>query len=107
MNIRQRAITRKQYESYLNKLGASLDEEEFIIGGRMRANKSKYGYYMRLHDPIGFEVGFNEWCKEQWATKEYFTNVLPGVNYFIKTVQYNNLWEKQKKYVILKTLKEY
>ena len=51
--------TKKEYEIYLNSIGASLSQEEFIIGGKFR--RGKYGTMLRKYDPIAFEVGFNEW----------------------------------------------
>lgn len=51
--------TKKEYENYLNSIGTSLSEEEFIIGGKFR--RGKYGTMLRKYDPIAFEVGFNEW----------------------------------------------
>ena len=51
--------TKKEYEIYLNSIGASLSPEEFIIGGKFR--RGKYGTMLRKYDPIAFEVGFNEW----------------------------------------------
>ena len=55
--------TKKQYEEYLNELGESLSEEEFIMGGKMRLGK--YGTMQRKHNPIGFEVGYNDWKRER------------------------------------------
>ncbi len=61
--------TRKHYENYLNKTGLDLSEEEFIIGGKMRSNKAKYGKYLRKYSPIDFEVGYQEYCRKH--TKQY------------------------------------
>lgn len=54
--------TRKAYEKYLNELSDSICEEVFIMGGKMR--HEKYGTALRKHDPIAFEVGFQEWKRE-------------------------------------------
>lgn len=55
--------TKKQYEEYLNELGESLSEEEFVMGGKMR--RGKYGTMQRKHDPIGFELGYHDWKRER------------------------------------------
>jgi hypothetical protein len=55
--------TKKAYEEYLNKMTPDFESEEWIIGGknRARAYYPRFGAAMRQHDPIGFQVGFNEW----------------------------------------------
>jgi hypothetical protein len=51
-------ITKKQYQQYLNEIGESLSDEEFIIGGKFRKRNcnTKYGNALRKYDPIAFEV---------------------------------------------------
>lgn len=49
--------TRKDYEIYLNGIGAS--EDDMIIGGKLR--RGRYGTMLRKYDPIGFAVGFREY----------------------------------------------
>jgi len=59
--------TRKQdYEEYLNELGLSLDDENFIIDGKFRASfyPHRYGTALRRYDPIAFEVGYRDWIVE-------------------------------------------
>lgn len=51
--------TRKDYEEYLNEVGESLSEDEFIIGGKMR--RMPYGKALRKYSPITFNAGYNEW----------------------------------------------
>lgn len=51
--------TKKAYEDYLNEVGERLGAEAFILAGKMRSGK--YGMLVRKYDPIGFEVGYNEW----------------------------------------------
>lgn len=55
------AKTKKDYERYLNELPASY--EMCWIGGKniFYNQRCKYGSYMRKHDPIAFECGFNDW----------------------------------------------
>jgi len=55
-------VTKKEYEEYLNEYGRDMGEhlsERKDNGGRM-PNRSKYGTWMKSHDPIAFNVGFNE-----------------------------------------------
>lgn len=58
--------TKKEYEQYLNECSPAQGSDEWIIGGVIRMAlmwRSKYGTAIRKHDPIAFEVGFNEWKK--------------------------------------------
>ena len=62
MNIKVKK-TRKAYEEYLNN-NSSNDIEQYVIGGKLRSQyyyKNKFGTAIRKYDPIGFEVGYNEW----------------------------------------------
>jgi hypothetical protein len=56
-------ITKKEYEEFLNEVGESLSEENFIIGGEMR--RMKYGSALRKYDPTAFEVGFNDYYRRK------------------------------------------
>jgi hypothetical protein len=56
--MKQRADTRKAFESYLDGIGLSLSSEEWIIGGKDRSRSLYYGRMLRKHDPIAFEVGY-------------------------------------------------
>lgn len=56
--------TRKQYIEYLNEIGASLSDDEFIIGGKKRNRSSGYGNLIKKYDPIAFQVGFKEWIRQ-------------------------------------------
>ena len=40
---KEKKLSRKEYIKYLNDLGPSLSDENFIIAGIMRKNKNKYG----------------------------------------------------------------
>jgi hypothetical protein len=54
--------TKKEYEDYLNEVRPDYDSDEWIIGGTNRRRMyPNYGKALRMHDPIGFEVGFREW----------------------------------------------
>lgn len=63
---KQKRITRIQYEAYLDNLSPVYGDEKWIIGGVLRMElmvKKKYGLAIHKYDPIGFEVGFNEWIQ--------------------------------------------
>jgi hypothetical protein len=56
-------ITKKMYEEHLNNNSPEQGSDEWIIGGSIRMGymwQRKYGTAIRKHDPIGFQVGFNE-----------------------------------------------
>ncbi len=53
--------TKKRYEALLNGLGECANEEDFIMGGKMR--RGKYGTMQRKYDPIAFEVGYKEYVR--------------------------------------------
>jgi hypothetical protein len=65
MKMMIQKISKKAYEEHLNEVGKSLGDDEFIIGGVMRRNRNKYGELIRKHDPIGFNVGYNDWKREK------------------------------------------
>lgn len=56
--------SKKEYIKYLNEVGLSLSDDEFIIGGKMRKRKDLYGYHLYRHDSIAFEVGYSDWKRE-------------------------------------------
>lgn len=51
--------TKKAYQEYLNSMDATFSHDDRIIGGKFRWGM--YGDELRKHDPIAFEVGYNEW----------------------------------------------
>lgn len=52
------------FEEYLNEMGCPTHENS-DYGGRVSSKMiSKYGTWLRRHDPTAFEVGFNEWKLE-------------------------------------------
>ena len=53
--------TKKEYIKYLNEVGESLSDDEFIIGGVMRRRRDNYGELLKDYDKIAFEVGYSEW----------------------------------------------
>lgn len=62
--------TKALYETFLNQVGPPPEDSNWIIGGKNRyySSKGRYGYAVRVHDPILFNVGFNEWSGwKSWA----------------------------------------
>ena len=60
--VAKRKLTKTDYVKYLNDFGDDMGEllpERKCNGGRM-PNKSKYGTWIKTHDTIAFNVGFNE-----------------------------------------------
>lgn len=53
--------TKKHYIAYLNEIGESLSDDEFIIAGKKRNRSSGYGNLLKKYDPIAFQVGYYEW----------------------------------------------
>ena len=63
--------SRKMYVEHLNRIGASLSDKEFIIRNKMRKNRNKFGKYLRKYAPITFEVGYQDYVREnskQWKS---------------------------------------
>ena len=55
------------YEEYLNEvICPDYESEEWIIGGEWRneSHWQRYGTALKLFDPIAFEVGKNEYERE-------------------------------------------
>ena len=57
--------TKKDYIKYLNEVGESLSDDEFIIGGIMRKRRDNYGQLLYKHDPVAFNVGYYDWKLEK------------------------------------------
>jgi len=58
------AKSRDEYEEYLNELGCP--DEDMAPDGRVpHSHMLAYGAWLRIHDPIAFNVGFNEWMLER------------------------------------------
>lgn len=65
--------TKKKYEEYLNEIGATFEDCEYMCnprrGGKVikpnslrnLLNDMRYGYLLRKYDPIAFETGYNDW----------------------------------------------
>lgn len=61
-------VTRKTYEKYLNQNSPEQGSEQWIIGGTIRMHHmwtNQYGTALRKYDPVAFNVGYNEWKREQ------------------------------------------
>jgi hypothetical protein len=60
--------TKKDYENHLNDNSPEQGSDKWIIGGTIRMAamwKQEYGTALRKHDPIAFEVGYNEWKRNK------------------------------------------
>ena len=59
-------ITKKEYIKYLNEVGETLDEDEFIMGGKYHKAyyPHKYGECLYRYDPIAFEVSYKDYVRE-------------------------------------------
>lgn len=55
-------LTKKEYEEYLNELEPPPGDVK-SEGGRI-PDGAKYGTWMRKNDPIAFNVGFNDWVRD-------------------------------------------
>ncbi len=62
----KRKKNKKTYVEYLNNIDVSYDM--CWIGGKniFHDRRCKYGSYLRKHDPIAFEVGYNEWVSNNF-----------------------------------------
>ena len=56
-------MTKAQYMEYLNELGECLTDDYFWMQGKYR--HGKYGAMLRKYDPISFEVGLNDWRRDE------------------------------------------
>ena len=50
--------TKKDYVKYLNELGESLGDDEFIIAGIMRKRRDNYGQLLKDNDPLPAFLSF-------------------------------------------------
>ena len=58
--------SKNEYEEYLNELEIS-EEQEYILGGQLRKelyHKRLWGEACRKFNPVGFEVGYQEWLHQ-------------------------------------------
>lgn len=55
--------TRAQYEYWVNQVDVA-DDDKRSNGGRIPDHCQNYGTWLRRNDPIAFNVGYNEWARE-------------------------------------------
>jgi len=64
-NFKRGGKTESDYIEYLNEIGDAYgyDSEEWIIGGENRVDEywGRFGNALQDHDPIAFNVGYNDW----------------------------------------------
>ena len=59
--------TKQDYENHLNRNSPTQGSDEWIIGGKLRMYYMwdyAYGTAIRTYDPIAFQVGYNEFKKD-------------------------------------------
>lgn len=59
--------SKKMYEEYLNVNSPEHGSDKWFIGWTIRIDymlEKKYGTALRRHDPIAFEVGYNDWYRD-------------------------------------------
>lgn len=57
-------LFRQKYEASLNDLGCPHHDSPDNHGRVPYEDIHFYGTWLRLHDPIAFNIGFNEWMLE-------------------------------------------
>lgn len=57
-----KAVTKDQYEEWVNEIPVAWADCK-SNGGRI-PDDAPYGTWLRRHDPIAFNVGFQEWARE-------------------------------------------
>ena len=58
-----KTATRKEYEQWVNSVPVA-DSDMRSNGGRIPDRTQNYGSWLRKNDPIAFNVGFQEWARE-------------------------------------------
>ena len=61
--MRVRTDTRAEYERWVNEVGVP-DDEKQSNRGRIPDRCQNYGTWTRRNDPIAFNVGYQEWARE-------------------------------------------
>ena len=56
-------MTRQEYQEYLTEIGTPEDDLK-SNGGRI-PDTAKYGNWLRRNDPIAFNVGYQDMCRER------------------------------------------
>ena len=57
----QKVKHKRRYQEYLNEIGTPVDDLK-SNGGRI-PDRAKYGNWTRKNDPVFFQLGYNEWLK--------------------------------------------
>jgi len=60
------AVTKRQFELYLNAHGPEQGNDRWIIGGRIRMiemNLGEYGTALRKYDPVIFGRAYNQYLR--------------------------------------------
>ena len=65
MRLTEDLLYRQKYEDFLNELGCHHHDHPDNHGRMPYEYIGRYGTWLRLNDPIAFNVGFNEWMQER------------------------------------------
>lgn len=55
--------SKAEYENSINDIPVPHEETQ-SAGGRIPDHTTRYGSWLRRNDPIAFEVGYQEWARE-------------------------------------------
>jgi len=74
MSVTMRKFLRSDYEEWLNDV--SWPDDDMAPHGRIpHSYINSYGTWLRRHDPIAFNVGYNEWILERrWLNNDRWNN---------------------------------
>jgi hypothetical protein len=64
--MKKPAVTKKQFELYLNAHGPEQGNDRWIIGGRIRMIEmclDQYGTALRKYDPVIFGRAYNQYLR--------------------------------------------
>lgn len=64
MEFTEDLLFRQKYEDFLNDLGCPHHDSPHNHGRVPYSCIDIYGTWLRLNDPIAFDVGYNEWMQE-------------------------------------------
>lgn len=65
-----KAEAEKRYLEQLDDIAPDYESDEWIIGGERResyAARGKYGRALRRYAPTDYEVGFHDFCRENYG----------------------------------------
>jgi hypothetical protein len=57
-------VTKQVYQDWLDDLGVP-EDDKWSNGGRIPDRVTRYGVWLRRNDPVAFEIGFQEFEREE------------------------------------------